>query len=934
MKKVKALATFTSLILVFAALLLPLALSQPATVGPAADKITAIRLTIEQVPDAIKAGTIDMYLFSLRPAQAAQLKGVPGVVMVQAPAGLIDLILNPAPVAVEKLEGNLSVREAATKLGVPASAIVGIRVEKDKATGKIYTVVELGAKPGAGVNPFAFKEIRLAMNYIADRSTITGTILKGFAIPMYTFLSQYDPDYAVIADIIAKYEFGYDPARADEIVTKVMTSIGAVKSGGKWLYEGKPVTVKFIIRLEDERKDIGLTFSAELKRLGFEVEELLMTFADAIDAVYGSDPAEFRWHLYTEGWGKGALEKYDSSTIAQFGAPWVGYMPGWSEPGYWNYRNDTIDDLTLRIYKSEYKSKAERDELYRKATEMIIREGIRVWLATRLDTWALRDYVKGITLDLGAGLRGIWNLREAYVEGRKELKVGHLWVWTATSAWNAWGGFADVYSVDFMRATTDPSVWRHPFSGLPIPFRARYAVTTAGPDGKLDVPTTAVIWDAVNDKWVSVSAGTKATSKVVFDLSKIVGAKFHNGITITMADVVGTLAYTFDLVYDPVRSKLEPRIVSNLKPTLDMIKGFEFDAQNKRVTVYIDYWHFDENYIADMAAVGVNNPVEIHQATFELALDRRNETKYVLYQRSGYEWFSLVYPSHAAKVKETLQAYLGNEKVFSVVNSYCNGLLTLDEWNSRIRADLAWIDKYGIAWISDGPFMLTKLDKDAQVLELTAFRDPTYPFKPGDWYFGTPAPATIKGIKLESPIAGKVVPGSDASITVDVAGLPPLHVKYMLRDPAGNIIAFAEAQKISDYSFSIKLSASFTAELAPGAKYALQLIAYSDVVAMPDLKKEMLETATTAEILSLQRATFEEALRGASAKISSLEEALRGASAKISSLESKLTEQTERLTSMETQLSSLQTMLYATLALSVVALLLAAFVLLRKPKSA
>jgi peptide/nickel transport system substrate-binding protein len=932
MKTPKITALLIALVLITSMIPLPLTFSQPATVGPAADKITAVRVPIEQVPDAIKTRAIDMYLYSLRPAQAEQLKNVPGAVLIQAPAGLIDIILNPAPVAVEQLQGNLTAKEAATKLGVPLNAIVGIRVEKNETTGKTYTVVELGAKPGVGVNPFAFKDIRLAMNYIADRATVVASILKGFAVPMYTFLSQYDPDYAVIADIIAKYEFNYDPALADQIVTRVMTSIGAVKSGGKWLYDGKPVTVKFIIRQEDERKDIGLMFSAELKRLGFNVEELLMQFADAINTVYGTDPASFEWHLYTEGWGKGGIDKYDSGTISQFGAPWVGYMPGWSESTFWNYRNDTIDDLTLRIYQSKFKNKAERDELYRKATEMIIQESVRIWLVTRLDTWVVSNYVKGITMDVGAGLRGIWNLREAYIEGKKELKVGHLWVWTAQSAWNIWGGFSDVYSVDFERATYDPFVWSHPFNGLPIPFRTPYVVTTAGPDGKLDVPTTAIIWDAKNDKWVNVLAGTKATSKVVFDLSKVIGTKFHNGITISMADVVGAWAYTFELTYDPVRSTLESRLASNNKAWADTIKGLEFDATNKRVTVYVDYWHFDENYIASWASLSVVNPVEIHQATFELALDKRNETKYVLYQRKGYEYFSLVYPSHVAKVKETLQAYLNNEKAFNVVNKYCNGMLTLDEWNNRIKADLTWINTYGNAWISDGPFMLTKLDKDAQVLELTAFRDPTYPFKPGDWYFGSPVPATIKGITLKSPIANKLVPGSDTSIIVDVAGLKPLHVKYLIQDASGNIITFAEAQKVSDYSFSVNLPSSFTAELAPGAKYTLILIAYSDLVATPDIKKETIETATTAEILNLQKATFEAALQSATAKISSLEAALQSATAKISSLESKISQQDEKLSSLATQLSSMQTMLYASFIMALLALLLAVLLLLRKPK--
>lgn len=909
------IAAFLTIVIVLH--VLPLILyAQPVT-GPASDKIIITRVPIEQVPDAVSTNMIDMYIYSLRPAQAALLKGVPGVVLFQAPAGLLDLVLNPAPVSVEKLEGNLTVKEAAARLGLPPEAIVNYRVEKDEKTGKVYTVVELGAKPGVGINPFAFKKVRLAMNYIVDRATIIDTILKGFGTPMYTFLSQYDPDYAVIADIVAKYEFRYDPSYADALITEVLGSVGAVKSGGKWLYDGKPITIKFIIRVEDERKDIGLMVSSELKRLGFEVVELLMRFADAISIVYGTDPAEFKWHIYTEGWGKGALDKYDSGTIALFGAPWYGYMPGWAETGYWNYRNETIDDLTLRIYQSNYRSKRERDELYRKATEMIIQEGIRVWIATRLDVTVARSEVKGLTLDLGAGLRGIWNMREAYIEGKRELRIGHLWVWTATSAWNVWGGFADVYSVDPMRATTDPSMWRNPFNGLPIPFRSTYVVTTAGPDGTLPVPTTALIWDAVNDRWVNVPPGTTAKSRVVFDMSKFIGAKFHNGITISMADIVGGLAYTFDLVYDPVRSKLEPRIVSLSKPSLDTVKGYEFDVANKRIIVYVDYWHFDENYIADWASVGVVNPVEIHQVTFELALDRRDETRYVLYQRVGYEWFSLVYPDHVKKVRETLQKYLNNREVFELVNRYCNNLLTFEEWNRRIESDLAWIDKYGHAWISQGPFMLTKLDKDAQVIELTAFRDPTYPFKPGDWYFGIPAVTTIKSVTLDSPIPSKIVPGSDATVFVDVAGIPPLYVKYIMRDSAGNIVATGDAEKVTETRFAIRLPAKFTSDMAPGAHYSLIVIATSDIIAMPDIKKDVLETATVAEIIGLQQIAFQRALDSVSARITSLESRM-----------------TERITSVETILSSLQSLLYVTTIIAIIALVVALVALLKKPKKA
>ena len=39
--------------------------------------------------------------------------------------------------------------------------------------------------------------------------------------------------------------------------------------------------------------------------------------------------------------------------------------------------------------------------------------------------------------------------------------------------------------------------------------------------------------------------------------------------------------------------------------------------------------------------------------------------------------------------------------------------------------------------ISNGPYKLVKFDPAAQFAELQAFRDPSYPFKPGDWFKGT-----------------------------------------------------------------------------------------------------------------------------------------------------------------------------------------------------
>ncbi|MGC8954016.1 MAG: ABC transporter substrate-binding protein, partial [Desulfurococcus sp.] len=106
--------------------------AQATQPGPASDKIVVTRKTIEEVPDAISSGKIDGYLYSLRPAQAAQLQGVSGVTLYSAPAGLIELTLNPAPVAVFTLEGTLSISEAASKLGIPAAAITNLYTQGGK----------------------------------------------------------------------------------------------------------------------------------------------------------------------------------------------------------------------------------------------------------------------------------------------------------------------------------------------------------------------------------------------------------------------------------------------------------------------------------------------------------------------------------------------------------------------------------------------------------------------------------------------------------------------------------------------------------------------------------------------------------------------------------------------------------------------------------
>ena len=807
------------------------------SVGPASDYLNYTQVDLSQVPAAIGVD-IDVYLYGLRPSIAEVVKSNPNVKLLAVPSGLVDFIFNPAPVYYENRTGEYTKEEIATEFGTTVDAIVYYE------QGPGYTYFEIGAAPGYGINPFAFRKVRFAMNYLIDRDYIVNNIYRGYAAPMYTFLSPYDPDYAVIADIVAEYKFAYAPSIADRIITNVLTKVGAEKVSGKWYYNGEPITLQFVIRVEDERKEIGDSLAIELERLGFTVQRNYLTFGEAIYRVYFTDPAQLQWHIYTEGWGKGAIDKYDSTTINQFGAPWYGWLPGLLVPGWWSYHNKTIDELGQRIYFGKFNSKEERNQLYRECTEMIIQEAVRVWVANRLELQPYTTDVSGVTEDLGSGLRSPFNLREMYTP-TGTLRIGHLHVWTPSSIWNPWGGFEDVYSVDIMRATVDPAIWRHPFNGRPIPFRENFKVVTAGPNGTLPVPSDAFVWDAENDQFVSVGPGVTAKSVVYLDLSKYLGAKFHDGVTISWADVLVGIALNYEIAYDPVKSQREGNIAGPIAAYLSVIKGYKIFESNDTLAVYLDYWHFDENYIADYAATGVGEPAELHVLMFYLAFSSAS-TLGKLYALSsdrseaeGIPVLDLVVPEVAQDVKAAAQYFLDNglfnASLFTVGGTT---YMTTSEWQQRLQALINWINAHGHAWVAQGPFYIDSFDKDAQRANLVAFRDPTYPFGPGTWYFGM-----ARKTEIISVYAPPISPGTPVDIFVDVTGIPPIYVKYIIRDPAvGKVILSGDAEPTTGTTYKISLSADFTDTLREYSTYELTVIAFSDQVAMPDSKTVVITT--------------------------------------------------------------------------------------------
>ncbi|MBI4236235.1 MAG: hypothetical protein HY688_02615 [Chloroflexi bacterium] len=596
--------------------------------------------------------------------------------------------------------------------------------------------------------------------------------------------------------------------------------------------------------MEDERRDVGDLIRAELEKAGFQVLPTYHQFAPAILTVYGTDPQQFQWHLYTEGWGRGSAERYDYANLNQMAAPWLGNMPGWQEVGYWQYENRPLDEIGQRIFRGDFADRAERDRLYQQATKMALDESVRIWLATVVNTFPAQDALRGMTTDVAAGPKSLWTLREAYLPGKETLTVGSLWVWTERTTWNPIGGLGDLYSQDIWRLVQDPPTARHPFTGYPIPFRAAYTVESAGPSGKIEVPRDAVRWDAQAGAFVGVGSGVRATSKVVYDYAKYFRSTWHHGQPITMADVVYSIYQSFDLAYNPKKSQVEFALATTARPYLDTFRGFRI-LDDTRIEVYVDYWHFVPDYIAEYAVpASLSMPWEVLAAMDDLVFNQRRAAySDTASQRFSVPWLSLVQDRDARQVDRTLRQFQ-EAGGFPTAAFQIGGRTLVDAPTAKARYQAArdWFAKTGMLIISDGPYKLVRFDPPAQFAELEAVRDPTYPFKPGDWYFGDAPRLELR----TQPTAEKISLGRESRLQVEVSGPGPLGVRYVLTDPAsGRLIKAGDAQAGGPGSFTVSLSKEETSALAPGL-YQLSVTAYSEALSTVAERTLKIEASTAA----------------------------------------------------------------------------------------
>lgn len=711
------------------------------------------------------------------------------------------------------------------------------------STGGSYSIL-VNPADSEEFNPFSSREIRFALNYLIDRKLIVNELMGGYGSPIISYYGPSDPEYLTVIEQLETFNFKYNPTLANEMISKILKERGAIKIDDKWQINEKPIAITIFIRSDDPvRKSIGEILAVELEKIGFTVKKDFGDLNKAFVVVYGSDPSELKWSLYTEGWGRSAFVRYDSVGLGQMYSPWFSSMPGFNDPTYWNYQNDELDKLTQKIYTGDFETSEKRSDIIQKAIEDGVNESVRIFVASKIDQYVANKKVSGIVNDFGAGVPSRFTPINAKSD-HNELNIGVKQIYQG--AWNPVMGLTDSYSRHIWGIISDPATFKHPFTGETFPVRAEWQVETAGPNDKLSVPKDAKMWNPSLQRWEEVGEGTLATSKVTFHYKF---SNWHNGEKMDMRDVLHSLYFTIewgtqtdenDKTFD---TEFTPRAAQSIQ-TIIAVNQIDEDT----IEVYVNYWHFDEGEIADWAVLWSSVPWEITSAMEKAVIDGK-----VSFSRSGatnknVNWLSLIIPNDANLIKNYLREFKDSKFIPPSLKEEGQNM---EYFQKRYDSSIKWIDEKNHAVISNGPFYLESYSPESRTIKVVAFNDSSYPFKIGEWSkFEKAEFPSIKKVQMKK-IMQK---GDELSVAVNVENSDS--ILYFLTNSEGKKIK-SETLEVTGNDTIINIPSEITQDLGIGANN-IKIFAISNTVLKPDFyESSFLVTDTNTELPTITNNNME-----------------------------------------------------------------------------
>ncbi|NJE31100.1 peptide ABC transporter substrate-binding protein [Thermococcus sp. 18S1] len=648
------------------------------------------------------------------------------------------------------------------------------------------------------LNPFAIRKVRFAMNYLVNREHIVGEIYNGVAAPMLSCVRLSHPASGYIEPVYAALNLtagGNEELALQMIETAMEEAAGEVtryghrleRVNGTWHFDGRPVTVKLAVRTEDERAKLGVYIAEQLRKAGFAVEMVYLDRQKASKVIFNEPPSDYGWNVYTGRWfADKSSGLWMDDYAAWFYSAWYGYLLGGVGPEHMNtvtvldflmevgngnpdrgleaigaeyygraselgeMLNWTEEELTRLLYNLSAEVNGESYaitsadqywDLQKLAVGIGIMESARVFL---VEEWELspvnRERVTGVTPDSTTGILNRWSLLGASTPDGV-LRVAYF-VPTCglCGAFNPVDGFdSPVVPVSLWGFVHAPG-GRVGSGGLYEPYECNWTVER----GNFTVPEDAVVYNQ-SLGWIALHAGETAVVRITFTCRPVM---WHDGVELRGADFKYYLAFLYTWAYrDGPDDPYYDENLENTAESLSDVLGFEFTGNG--YVVYGTYAHpFADDVTARHYLHYPTFPWELYHAMSELVA-RTGEYGIVRdYSFSrGPLCLNLLEREHAMDLKRVLELLEERKEVPGAIAG------DVDDPTEGYERTMAWIEKRGHAFISNGPFYIEKCEPRNLYLELRAFRGVS----------STPSPATTPTTSQISTSSSKPAEQTDES---------------------------------------------------------------------------------------------------------------------------------------------------------------------------
>ncbi len=659
------------------------------------------------------------------------------------------------------------------------------------------------------LNPFAMREVRYAINWLLNRSYVIEEIYDGHATPRYQALGDMNPFYGRELRTIEE-KHGFTPEgdfdKAYDMIQDAMTDAmnnpdlsGELRSPDEsttdfWQYrppggEWRDVEITGIIRVQDERLDIGRWFSDLLEGCHIKVDRRIGD-KSAIDTWLFTDPADFEWGFYTGGWIESAAEAYQHATVCQFYTDYWPFMPGGifgDSNRYYHLRDEPYAQELLEDHAEPLMDGLIEDEeaywdAVRHISDIGVNQSLRVFISTKREYIPLNvDRVDEVATDRTTGWSQVFSPRTlkttdgTFTAGQYSAS-GILYM----DNWNNIGGSSDYYGIMQQRISKDYGTMLHPYSSTSIPIRADFIADEThaemfdefgegdimlrkdyyfDDDGdlisNLSVPEDVWFYDVQDEEWIQgghtyeqtedgadlVERDTAATA-VTYQYHL---GTWHSGHELTLRDVLAWHAFSKQLSYGEDWGAIDDQyfhssFATGNRPYHQNVIGLDIDEDNGMITFYGDHTFPAETEIAGYYGEFPIVPWQLYEAVSHL----RGETDLAdsgATEDDVYEWTNLpginyvhwVSSSQTIDFSNTLQ----NMADTGWIPPYLQDgpiPITADELQDEVAAIRAFQDEYEHSWISQGPFKLTVHDRHDAVIEFQRWtQDDGYPFPEDHW---------------------------------------------------------------------------------------------------------------------------------------------------------------------------------------------------------